>query len=260
MTIKMSDFIHNSTAPYGQLLYKKEGQGVLHDVKSIALGVLNGAKSVFVSLGNIRRDANTFGRLIGLGCYGFTAVEIALKKPGNFSHISDRLTVTNSTIDSMQVFDCVHYAIGKGSKKTIQKSMGYGAMFVACLGNMASVLNDCKLISFAGVVQKIRSIPVIGKVTELGVSFGQVMTGIAGFGYGCFGAEAIDRVVNEKTDDKKRQAWIDLAWFVSEVVASMFVIFASACVVGLVVSGVVAVIAGIASHLHEVGIKKKKDE
>jgi len=231
-----------------------------HEISSIARTVFEGIRLVFVKFGQVRMDANAFGRIVQLGVHVFSIAEIAIKKPGNFLHISSRLGKTKNVIDTIQTLDSVYYFGNKENKKSAANCLGYSAMFVASAGLGMEILNRCHLLSLGKIAEKIGSVPVFGAVTRIGLSFGQVCSGFAALGYGCFGVDAIERLIDAKNGDDKRQAWIDLAWFVSEVAATLFLAFASTCIAGVIGFGVVAATLGTTSYLHSIGVKEKEAE
>lgn len=231
-----------------------------HEVCAIASNVFEGTRLFFVRLGQIRADANAFGRVLQLGGYVFSVAEIAIAKPGNYAHISSRLGTTKNVVDTMQALDSIHYFGNKEKKKSVANCLGYASMLVASIGLGVDILDKCKLLSLGKVSQKIGSIPVIGSVAKTGVNLGQVITGFAAFGYSCFGVDAIERIVDAKQGDDKRQAWIDLAWFVSEVAAATFVVFAGGCIGGVIGLGTLAATLGLVSYLHGIGVKEREGE
>lgn len=231
-----------------------------HEISEIAKNVFEGFRLLFVRFGQIRMDANAFGRALQLGGFAFSVAEIAIAKPGNFAHISARLGTTKNFVDTMQALDCIHYYGNKGTKKSAANCLGYASMLVASVGIGIEVLDKCKLLSLGKIAEKIGSIPVLGSITKIGLNFGQVITSFAAFGYSCFGVDAIERIIDAKNGDDKRQAWIDLAWFVSEVAAAVFVVFASAYIGGVIALGALAATLGLASYMHGIAVKEREAE
>lgn len=231
-----------------------------HEICTIAKNIFDGFRLLFVKFGQIRMDANAFGRVVQLGGYIFSAAEIAISKPGNFSHISSRLGTTKNFVDTMQALDSVHYFGKKETKKSAANCLGYASMLVASVGLGMEVLDKCKLLSLGKIAEKIGSIPVLGSITKIGLNFGQIVTSFAAFGYSCFGVDAIERIIDAKNGDDKRQAWIDLAWFVSEVAAAVFVVFAGAYIGGVIALGALAATLGLASYVHGIAVKERETE
>jgi hypothetical protein len=231
------------------------GNAVVREVSAIALGVLEGLKLVFIKLGQIQMNANAFGRLLELGGYGYTLFEIIIGKPGDFSHMTQRLSTTKGIVDTVQAFDGVHYFGGPSKKKTVTQSLGNGAMLAACVGGGMEILDKCKLISLGRIAERIGSIPVLGQVTQTGLSFGQILNGLVGFGYSCFCFDAIDRLAKAEKPDSRRQACIEISWFVAEVAAKFFVIFAGAKIGGVIALGSLAAALGIVSYLHGISVE-----
>ncbi len=231
----------------------KSSNGFLHEVEKVALNVLQGVKIVFTKLGQIRMNVNAFSRLIELGGYGFTVAQLATGNNTGYSAMTNRIIRTKDVIDGIQGLDGISYFGSKDVRKeSVFKTLGNGAMLLASAGSVFGIV--------ARIAEKVGSVPILGKIAETGVSFGQMMSGIAGFGYSCFGAEAIERIKSAKTSDEKRQACIDLAWFVSEIAAKVFIVFASAYLGGVIALGAVAATLGIVSYLHATAVKENAAE
>lgn len=229
---------------------------VEHGICSIAKNVFERMRLLLVGSGQIRTDANAFGRVVQLVVHLFSLAEIALMKPGSYAHISSRLGVTKNIIDAVQTLEGIRYFGSKSSEKTAVKSLGNAAMFVASVGLGMEVLDKCKLLNLGRIAEKIGSVPVLGAATRLGVSFGQVCCGFAAFGYIFFAVDAIERLIEAKDGNEKRRAWIDLAWLVAEIAATCFLIFASSCMVGVIGFGITACVLGTVSYLRRMQFEK----
>lgn len=251
-----ADFIENSDSGTKRNILGK----IEHEICSIASNIFEGMRIVFVKFGQMRMDANTWGRIIQLGVHAFSIAEIALSRPGSYAHISARLGKTKNVIDTMQALDGVHYFASKKTDKSAANYAGNSAMIVASAGLGIEILDRCKLLNLGKIAEKIGSVPVLGAVTRIGLSFGQVCAGFAALGYGFFAMDALDRLIDAKNVDEKRQAWIDLAWFVAEVAATIFAAFAGTCIVGVIGFGVTGALLGTASYLHAIAVKERQAE
>lgn len=261
MVGSVSESVYVDSGSVDSVETKNVGKAIIHEVEKVSLNVLQGAKCVFTGLGTIHMKVNPFSQFLELGGFGFAVAQLATGNNTGFSGMIDRIVVTKDVIGGIQGLEGVNYFCSKELKKeSIFKTLGNSMMMLASVGGIAEILDRCKLINLSGIADKIGSVPVLGKVVQGGIGYGQMISGFVGFGYGCFGAEAIDRLVNAETSDQKRQASLDIAWFVAEVAAKVFIVFASAYLGGVIALSAVAATLGIVSYLHRVDVEEKAAE
>lgn len=228
---------------------------IQREVSKAALNVLERLKLFFVRLGQMRMDVSTFGRMLGLCVYGFSAAKLIRGSPVKYD-ISPNLNDTKNMIDAGQALDGISYFGSEKSEKTITKSLGNAAMMTACIGVGVEILDSCKLLSLEKIGKSIGSIPFFGAITKAGVAFGQLLSGLVVFGWVCFAVDAVERIVEAENGDDRRQAFLDLVWNIAEIAATVFVMIAGNCTGGVIIFGATAALLGISSYWHSLSVKE----
>lgn len=237
--------------------------------KDLALSIEDAIQSIFIALGQIRADACAFGRSLRFCSYTLFGIEKYLGKPGFFGVFTGRYFQMDGFIDTINVFETLHYFVtGKFQDKNENIAGILGNIGYLTAGGLGILLflDEMTALSLAGAAASLGNNPVFGLVAQLGISLSDLALGTVIFSYGCFGVSAIIRLVRaHAASDKspaelardKRQAWLDLAWSITEVALKTFIITGGTSLIGLAVLGTIATGFGIASFLHS---KQEKAE
>lgn len=231
-------------------------------IACVAAVVMVGAKKAFSYLAELQLEPNSFGRILKLGENLLTTIELGMGKENYFSSITASFEKTRGIIDLMQIFDGIGYFIGERVEEDSWFGVvGNGVMFAGTLGSIVSFLDELSVIDLGAIASSLGSIPVLGVIFRIGITFEQVVTSVVTIGFACFSADAIDKLVDkEESPLQKRQAWIDLAWNIAEIAAAIFFICAATQIIGVIVLGTIASSLGLVAFLHRIWVQKQEEK
>lgn len=229
-------------------VFREIGEGISDGAK----GVFEGARKVVMAFGQVRCNASAFSRALGLSVNAFSAMGMAFGTAGAYAAAAKRFVVTRNIIDTVQVLGPVSYfGQGKYRAESIYNSLSNAAFLFAGTLGVVNLLSEVSLVNLAKVSDAFGKIPVLGQAAGF-VSLGSVITGAVGIGFAFLGADAIKRIVTEEERAEKARGWVDLAWSVSEVALSVFMLSGCTSVPGMLILGSTALTLGISSYLYGV--------
>ena len=195
--------------------------------------------------------------------------------------LTGALSATDSVVGAFQTFDSIGYFC-KGEHKSDKwyNVAGNVAMLTSGIGSCVQLLGDVNLLDFEKIGNAISNSPAFGWMAKIGLTLCRVVSAVAAIGYLFFAIDAIQRirdpeqtlkemVENEgkkiehlKEKDKQallaqisKQAWIDLAWNIAEIVLQIFTIVMAASLVGMIVLGCISAVLGIAAGAYRIWVK-----
>jgi len=224
-------------------------------------GLAQGAKKIVRVVGKLSMDATSLARFCRLGITAFAVIEKCIGKPGIFTNASSQIATAESMIYTLNAGDQVKYfGVGKQKKESLVCSLGQGALLAAGIGGVFVFLGKVTLLNFSKISQAIGSIPVFGAITKLGVGLGQVVSGVAGLGFGLLAVDAAIKLSKAKTTQEKVQKTIDLAWMVAETALAVFCATGVKSFVAIAVLAVVAAGLGITSFVYSMHVQDQKEK
>lgn len=237
--------------------------------------VIEGTKNAILTVAKVRSRTDLLARVARLGVNTFSTIELITGKTATFLNLTTRLITTETMVGIFQTLDPISYFVrGSHHNDSIENIIGNAALLTGGVGGVMQLLDKVSLISLANIGSAIGSIPVLGTITTLGVSFAGAVSGTTALAFGCFGVNAAIKLMDpekaiaekctslygeEVTDalgkndvtretlihDQKIQSMWDLAWCVSEVALAVIMIAGTASVVGIIVVGALAAAIGI---------------
>lgn len=223
-------------------------------------GVVEIARKTMVYVGKLFKDSASLARVCRLGINAFSLIEKCLGQPGLFTAINTQLGTTEGLICTIGVGDQIKYfGTNKQAEESLLQNLGQGMLLVAGIGGVCVLLADVFMASFSWVADAVGSLPVFGAVAELGLGFGTVVSGIASLGFLAFACDSASKLANAVKTEEKIQAFIDLAWNISELALSIFVAVCDDWT-GLLVLGTISASLGIASFVYNLYVEDREEE
>lgn len=217
------------------------------------------------------------------------AIEDIRKTPGAFDKMRANLGPMIGAIDAIQWANDLDYiANGRYHKDSNLRFTGRLAIMFAnsagtilwlremgfnIFSNFSAALGEVRLFSFVPkVVDKIpkfRDIAAVQRVSQVIGDFRvfsilakiplvTLVTKAVTFGYACFAVNSFVKMINAKTTCAMTQAFLDMAYFISEVALDVLItIGALNSLVGLGIVGCSCLTFGLLSFIHKVNHKKE---
>lgn len=228
-------------------------------IKEIAQRIFEGFQLMWAGTGKLSDHLSNFGAFLQLAVCVISAVQIAIAPRTPFAALAAQFQTTQNVNGLVDIPEGVRYfASGEVKDDSLYAAVGNGAMLVSAVGSAALLLDECEIINLAAVSDKMGSIPIFGSVAGT-VTLDECVSAITIFGFGCFAADAIRRIVTSEEPIEKDQAWLDLAWSVAAIAAKTFKLIAGYTFIAVTI-GLEAVAAslGLTAYFHRLAKEQER--